>query len=113
MDTVSEVAAKIMNERHLGYPVMERGAPVGIVTLEDISKVAEDKRSVVFVEDIMSKSIISLGPEAQAFEAMEIMTTRDIGRLLVIENGALLGIVSRTDILRAIDTMRKFGGVRI
>jgi Zn-dependent protease/predicted transcriptional regulator len=116
MTPVSEVVRKMMTERHIGYPVLELGRIVGMVTLEDVSKVPEERRSLTFVKDIMSKQLVSIPVGAEAMDALQLMSSRDIGRLVVMEvvmeNGAMVGIVTRSDIVRAVNMMAQAKGMR-
>jgi Zn-dependent protease/CBS domain-containing protein len=106
-DPVSIVQGKMMSERHMGYPVLEAEKVVGMVTLEDMLRVPEQEKTRVLVQQVMSRNVISIAPEAEAFEALEEMSTKGIGRLVVLENGAMVGIVTRTDIVKAIDMMNR------
>ena len=51
----------------------------------------------------MVKSIYVIEPNADAAEAMKKMMERQIRRLPVMDEGKLVGIVSRSDLLRAIE----------
>lgn len=53
-------------------------------------------------KDVMSKHVISISPDQSLLEAANLMEREDIRRLLVIEKGKLVGIISRTDLLRAL-----------
>jgi CBS domain-containing protein len=55
------------------------------------------------VKDLMSKKVFSVKPEDTILEAARIMSKKDVRRLPVIdENGKLVGVISRTDILKAL-----------
>jgi len=69
----------------------EEKATVISVTLEGVK-----------VRDVMKREIISIGPDADAFDALKLMSSRNLGRLIVMEDGQMVGIVSRTDLMRAI-----------
>ena len=56
----------------------------------------------VTARDIMTEGAISVGPEATADEIAHLMEEKNIRRVLVLENGRLLGIISRADLLRAL-----------
>lgn len=109
MAPVSEVVQRMMTERHIGYPVRDHGKVIGMVTLEDVTKVPEDKRSVTFIKDVMSTRLVSIPSAAEAMDALELMSSRDIGRLVVMEvvmeKGDMVGIVTRSDLIRAINMM--------
>lgn len=52
--------------------------------------------------DIMTTELVSVPPDASAGAIAELMEKRRIRRVLVLENGKLLGLVSRADLLRAL-----------
>ncbi|WP_236571480.1 CBS domain-containing protein [Rhodovarius lipocyclicus] len=56
----------------------------------------------VTARDIMTEGAIFVGPDATADEIAHLMEEKHIRRVLVLEDGKLLGIVSRADLLRAL-----------
>ncbi|MGD1061488.1 MAG: CBS domain-containing protein [Methanomassiliicoccales archaeon] len=102
---ISDVMQRVMTERHIGYPVVQDGVPVGVVTLEDITRIKEQERANVTVGQVMSRALITIGPEEQAVEVFKIMSTKNIGRVLVVQGKNLVGLVTRTDLIRAMDLM--------
>jgi CBS domain-containing protein len=101
--TLPEIMNLMFREKHRGYPVMEGGRLAGIVTISDVQKVPEDRRATAVVGDVMVKAIYVIDPNSDAAEAMKKMMERQIRRLPVMEDGQLVGIVSRSDLLRAIE----------
>lgn len=102
--SVAELIGRMFNERHTGYPVLSDGRPVGMVTLSDAQEVRDVEREAYEVRDIMSTDLKTIAPTAPAIEAMSSMQAADVGRLLVIDaDGDLHGLVSRTDILHAME----------
>jgi len=49
----------------------------------------------------MSSPIFSLGPEASLADAIELMLKHDMGRISVVDNGKLVGIVDRNDLIKS------------
>ncbi|HII07076.1 MAG TPA: CBS domain-containing protein [Methanotrichaceae archaeon] len=101
--TLPELINLMFHEKHRGYPVMVDGKLAGIVTISNVQKVPEENRSTTTVGEIMVKSIYVIERNADAVEAMKKMAERQIRRLPVMEDGRLVGIVSRSDLLRAIE----------
>lgn len=93
---VKEVVEMMLKYKHLGYPVIRDGELVGIVTLADVLRANPEDE----VERVMSREIISLDPDATAFEAFKVMSERSIGRIPVVRDGNLVGIVTRSDIMK-------------
>ncbi len=89
--------------KHLGFPVIDRGYLIGIITLDDITRVSSIDRDVMQVKDSMTKEVITLPPEAPVFDALRIMTQFNIGRIPVVENGTVIGIITKSDIFTVIE----------
>lgn len=122
-----ETAARLMLARHIsGLPVVERdGTLVGMVTEGDFLRRAEigteQRRSgwLAFlagsgrmaadyvqthsrrVEEVMTRGAVTASPEDTLEAAVGTMVQRRVKRLPVLENGRLVGIVARSDVLRA------------
>ena len=108
--SVARLMERMFTERHTGYPVVDRGSLVGMVTLEDAQGVREVERDAYTVEDVMAHDIASVTPDAEAMDALETMQERGVGRLAVIDaEGELVGLVSRTDLMTAFNVIRSGG----
>jgi CBS domain-containing protein len=83
--------------------VVEGGQLQGIVTLTDLQKVPDEDRDTVKVGDVMARNIYVIAPEEEASAAMKMMNEKGIRRLPVMDGGRLVGIVSREDLVRAIE----------
>lgn len=51
------------------------------------------------VSDIMNRSVLYTTPDAEIIEALRMMMKMDVGRLPVLEQGVLVGTVSRSDVI--------------
>lgn len=102
---VSEIVDFMLKTKHMGYPVFD-GKLLGIVTLIDVRKIPVENRINTPVRDIMTENIISVKPEMNAVDALKIMVKHNIGRLPVMENNLLVGIVSRTDLIKSVQILR-------
>jgi CBS domain-containing protein len=83
------------------FPVFNRDELVGMVSLSQVKIVPKELWIFKQVRDIMTplEQVASLKPTDEATEALARMVTDDLGRMPVIDNGRLVGIVSRRDIL--------------
>ncbi len=90
--------------RHGGYPVVEDGRTLGIITMQCVRSIPKDKRITTTVKDVMIpyKKTIMVKPKTSALDAMNTMAKENVGRVLVIENSKLLGILTRGDLMRKI-----------
>ena len=97
------LAAKLMRDRDLGSLVVTgKGLPVGIVTERDmLRKVladARDPRSTK-VSDVMSSPGVSIEHDQSLNQAIDLMNRRRVRRMLVTENGKIVGIFTQRDVL--------------
>jgi CBS domain-containing protein len=101
--TLDELKELMFREKHRGYPVVSGGVLQGIVTITDLQKVAEEKRSGTSVESVMARKLYLIGSQEEASTAMKMMNELQIRRLPVMDEGRMVGIVSREDLVRAIE----------
>jgi Zn-dependent protease/predicted transcriptional regulator len=100
---LTEVISLMYQTKHLGFPVIDRGYLAGIITLDDLSRVSSIDRDAMQVKDTMTRDVITLAPEAPVFDALRIMTEYNIGRIPVIENGSVIGIITKSDIFTVME----------
>ena len=74
-----------------------------MVTLEDVHRTQELDRDAKQVKDIMARNLITVPPTAVLSDAFRLMSRYNIGRIPVVAEGQLLGIVTRTDILKVME----------
>lgn len=102
-ETVEQVA-KLMIANDLGSIIATdaKGNPVGIITERDIvNRVVAQNRLPrnVTAEEAMSYPVFITGPEMDIKEAAESMRERHIRRLVVMDEGKMIGLVSSKDIV--------------
>ncbi|NOQ47452.1 MAG: CBS domain-containing protein [Desulfobulbaceae bacterium] len=101
---------KFQETNYLGFPVIDdREMLWGIVTLQDLEKVlSQDAVAIrgLRVEDVGVMDPVTVYPDEPIWTAIQKMSPRDLARLPVVsreQEGVLLGMISRSDILRAYD----------
>lgn len=97
---VSQVGAYMVRYGHSGYPVMEDGKLIGIISQRDVEKCEYHGLGGVPVKGYMSHHVLTCAPSDSIEDARRLMAEKNIGRLPVIEDGQLVGIITRTDILQ-------------
>jgi CBS domain-containing protein len=103
--SVRDVATQLVVNGLSGMPVAERdGAVVGIITEADIiGALGEGKRiETLAAEDIMTREPIVVGIETPLEEIIRYLRENHILRVPVIDHGKLVGIISRSDIIKAV-----------
>ncbi len=108
--SVADLLEQMFRQRHTGYPVMRDGELAGMVTLEDAREVRDVERDAYVVEEIMTPDLRTIPAESNAMDAFEAMQEHGIGRLLVTDGDDLVGLVSRTDLMTALDVIQSGGG---
>jgi Zn-dependent protease/CBS domain-containing protein len=104
---LKDLTALIFKAKHRGYPVVEGGSVVGFVTSEDVQKVPEEDREGTTVGTVMARKIYDIRPDEEATAAMKILNERGVRRLPVMDGGVLVGILSREDLVRAMELCSK------
>ena len=95
-------AARVMREQDIGsLPITDDEMLVGMITDRDITTrvVAEAADpGMTPVGDVYSRDLISVEPDKDLEEALQLMARHQVRRLPVVENGRLIGIVAQADI---------------
>ena len=99
-----EVALYMLLGGFSGVPIADgEGALVGIVTEIDLLRAVRSGKALdgTPVADIMTRNVITVDVATPIQQVMDILDSAHILRVPVTRNGALVGIVSRPDLLRA------------
>lgn len=98
--------------KHGGYPILEGGNLVGILTLQDVRKVQREDWDHVRARDVMTSitAVETASPEDTAVDALMKLSKRDVGRLPVIRHGKLIGIITRSDLTHLIKVRTELRG---
>jgi CBS domain-containing protein len=95
-------AARLMRDEHIGsLPITDDEELVGMITDRDITtrvvaEAADPK--MTSVGDVVSRDLISVEPDEELEEAVQLMASHQVRRLPVVENGRLVGIVAQADV---------------
>lgn len=101
--TMEEVGQTMLRYGHNGLPVLANGQLVGVITRRDVDKSIHHGLAHTPVKGFMSRQVVTVSPDASLNEIQRLLVGKDIGRLPVVDcDGRLLGIVTRSDVLRAL-----------
>lgn len=101
-DTTIETTSKMLYRYgHTGFPVVENEKIVGIISRRDVDKALHHKLGHAPVKGFMSHEPITITIHDTIDRIQEIMTENHIGRLPVMRDNTVVGIVSRTNIIQA------------
>jgi len=90
--------------RHTALPLTEGDRPVGLVTLDRVRDVAADARGATTLEEVCCRAdeLVLAHPEEPLTDLLPRLNECADGRALVVVEGRLVGIVSPSDISRAV-----------
>jgi CBS domain-containing protein len=104
-------ALKVMGEKNIGaLLVIENQQLVGIISERDYARkiILKGKSSQdTLVKEIMTKEVISVLPDDKIDKCMELMSEKHIRHLPVMQDGIVTGIISITDVVKAIIESQK------
>lgn len=111
--TLKEASMILYKEGIRGAPVLGEGEKVlGIITTADIIKAFFEGKYDAKVSDYMKTDVITIRDEEDVLEAVRKMVIYNVGRLLVVDSmQRVIGIVTRTDILKSIAGLELLWGV--
>jgi predicted transcriptional regulator len=97
----------LFNHNHIhGAPVIEGGTLTGIVTMSDIAHAIEMKLPLTTpVSEVMTAEVVEAPSDVQLFEVIRRFKEREIGRLIVVENGKPVGMLTQSDIIKVFPSL--------
>jgi CIC family chloride channel protein len=98
---MSDVAKRFQVKGHSAFPVVDDGGRcVGVIARDDV--LDEDRwNDETAVTEVMASDIVSVAPNDTVSDALERMLQEDVEHLPVIDAERLVGICTRTDVMRA------------
>jgi len=98
--SIDETEKIMIRYGHTGFPVVDGEKVVGIISRRDVEKARYHGLGHAPVKGFMSHNIVTIKADTTLSIIKQLMIRKDIGRLPVMEKNKLLGIISRTDVLR-------------
>jgi CBS-domain-containing membrane protein len=123
--SMREAAKRLLQYDVGGFPVLDGGRLVGMITESDFLRRPETGTARLRprwlegfvdpgrlaadyarahgrkVDEVMTRDVVTVSPEAPLEQAVELMQQYHIKRLPVLQNGGMVGIISRSDLLHA------------
>jgi len=91
------------------FPVQSDDRLLGLVTLEDIRHIPREQWPITPVEKAMTSfdRLHAVSPDEDLRQVLQLMARQDINQVPVVDDGQLIGLISRSDILRLIQARRE------
>jgi CBS domain-containing protein len=99
--SIVDAARRMIQQEKGPLPVVEGDRPVAMVTDRDIiARVVAEGRdpNSLTVHDIATRELVTIGPDQAVEEAVRLMAEHQLDRILVVEGGLLVGIISEADV---------------
>jgi len=99
--TVQEALEAFSRSHHRGFPVLDQGKLVGIITQTDLGDKTQSNPPDLLVQDIMTPAPVTVTPESSLPHVLDLLNRLKVSRLPVTDGNKLVGIITRGDIIRA------------
>ncbi|MHB1415699.1 MAG: CBS domain-containing protein [Chloroflexota bacterium] len=102
----------VLHRNLRALPVVDQeGNVAGLVTVVDLKKVSREKWDTTTVGEVMTpaRELVAVGPQTNAGEALQAMGQRDINQVPVLEGGRLVGLLTRSNMIRYLHLREELG----
>lgn len=100
-DLVEDVARRMVQTGHEGFPVVDDGGKViGLITRNAVDRALQHNWGDQPVGRIMDAGEVQVAPEDSAERVRALMIEKGWGQIPVVKQGRLIGVVTRTDLIR-------------
>jgi len=102
MSVESLINEYVLRSGQRAFPAVRDRRLLGMVFLQDLSRLDSGARGKLHVRDVMMpiERLMALKPEDDAFDALRILLDGRVGQVPVMQDGRMIGLVRREDILR-------------
>ncbi|MDJ0888108.1 MAG: CBS domain-containing protein [Desulfobacterales bacterium] len=94
---MEEVALVLRRRGCTGLPVIDGNTLCGVISRRDFKRVGQEAQLKAPVKAFMREQVHTIAPDRSPGEAVALMVKHDIGRLPVVADGAVIGIITRSD----------------
>jgi Zn-dependent protease/CBS domain-containing protein len=103
--TLASLSDECVRTKHTGFPVTSNGKIMGCVTMGDLRRFGRDRWATMTVDQAMTPSnkLAMVTQNDPATDVLTMMQRRNVGRIFVADDGELQGIITRSDLVKAIE----------
>jgi len=103
--TLQDLSDEFLRTKHTGFPVLSNGQLEGCVTMGDLRRFSKERWGTTKVGEVMTPKdkLVTARQEDTATDVMASMQRRNIGRVFVMDGDRISGIITRSDVLKAIE----------
>jgi CBS domain-containing protein len=103
-DTIQKIYTMIVESGFSAFPVVKKKRIVGLISRRDLIRTRRMQSVIAShahttIEEVMSKDVVTIGPDETVSSAAELLVKHDVSRLPVVDGDRIVGIVDRHDIL--------------
>jgi predicted transcriptional regulator len=100
-------AVTLFNRHHIhGAPVIDDGKLRGIITMSDITKAIDSELPMTTkISEVMTTDVVEAPSGTKLFEVVRRFKEREVGRLIVVEDGIPIGILTQSDIIKVFPSL--------
>lgn len=99
---VNEISSLMQKYGHEGYPVVENGQVIGLVTRRAVDRAIAHKLNLT-ARQVMDAGQVTVSPQDSIETVQMLMTTSGWGQIPVVDHeGKIIGIVTRTDVIKSL-----------
>lgn len=99
-ERLSDIVGQMRRIGHEGYPVLnDDGQVIGLLTSRDMNRATENNLEHLRVRDVMMAGDVTATPDTSLGRLLKTMVDSGWGQIPVVKNNALIGIVTRTDVI--------------
>ncbi len=97
--TIAQAAEAMNRYGHEGFPVVRRGKLVGVLARREVDRALRHNLAQTPIKNLIQKPI-AVAPDDSLEKLRAIMIAADLGQVPVVENSKIIGIVTRTDLIK-------------
>jgi len=97
--TVAEADARMRRTGHEGYPVVEDGQVIGLLTRRAVDRALQFRMAAYPIRQVMEPGNVSVAPDDSVEKLQRLMIETGWGQVPVVQEGKIIGVVTRTDLI--------------